>query len=94
MEEMNGLVSRVLAGMVDPGSPQMRLSQNWEKVAGPKISKYSRPFISKKKILYVEVTDGMYAFELRQKYQDSLLKRAQALLGEETITDIRIIVRP
>ena len=94
MEEMKGLVGRVLAGMVDPGSPQIRLSQEWEKIAGPKISKYSRPFISKKKILYVEVNDGAYAFELRQKYQDSLLKRAQALVGEENIIDIRIIVKP
>ncbi len=94
MEEMNGLVSRVLAGMVDPGSPQMRLSQNWEKVAGPKIASFSRPFVSKKKILYVEVSDGAYAFEIRQKYQTSLLKRVQALLGEEEVIDIRIIVKP
>lgn len=94
MEEMSGLVSRVLAGMVDPGSPQMKLSQNWEKIAGAKISKISRPFVSKKKILYVEVADGAYAFELRQKFQTSLLKRAQALLGEENILDIRIIVKP
>ncbi len=94
MEEMSGLVSRVLAGMVDPGSPQMRLSENWKKIAGEKIAGFSRPFVSKKKILYVEVSDGAYAFELRQKYQDSLLKRAQALLGEELIVDIRIIVKP
>lgn len=94
MEEMQGLVGRVLAGMVDPGSPQMQLSQNWEKIAGPKIAKFSRPFLSKKKILYVETTDGGYAFELRQKYQASLLKRAQALLGQENILDIRIIVKP
>ena len=94
MEEMSGLVSRVLAGMVDPGSPQMRLSLNWKKIAGEKIAGFTRPFVSKKKILYVEVSDGAYAFELRQKYQDSLLKRAQALLGEENIVDIRIIVKP
>ena len=94
MEEMSGLVSRVLAGMVDPGSPQMQLSQSWEKIAGPKISKVSRAFVSKKKILYVEVADGGYAFELRQKYQSALLKRTQALLGEENIVDIRIIVKP
>ena len=91
---MQGLVSRVLAGMVDPGSPQIKLSENWDKIAGPKISKYSRPFVSNKKILYVEVSDGGYAFELRQKYQASLLKRAQALLGQEAIIDIRIIVKP
>lgn len=94
MEEMRGLVGRVLAGMVDPGSPQMQLSQNWEKIAGKKIANFSRPFISKKKMLYVEVVDGAYAFELRQRYQSSLLKRAQALLGEENILDIRIIVKP
>lgn len=94
MEEMRGLVGRVLAAMVDPGSPQTNLSQNWEKIAGKKIASFSRPFVSKKKILYVEVSDGGYAFELRQKYQASLLKRAQALLGEENIADIRIIVKP
>ncbi len=80
--------------MVDPGSPQANLAQNWEKIAGKKIAALSRAFISKKKILYVEVADGGYAFELRQKYQTSLLKRAQALVGEEVITDIRIIVKP
>lgn len=94
MEEMSRLVGRVLAGMADPGSPQMQLSQNWEKIAGPKISKISRAFVSKKKILYVEVEDGGYAFELRQRYQSALLKRTQALLGEENIVDIRIIVKP
>jgi len=94
MEEMSGLVGRVLAGMVDPGSPQMKLSQNWEKIAGKKIAAITRSFISNKKILYVEVSDGAYAFELRQKYQTSLLKRAQALVGEENILDIRIIVKP
>lgn len=94
MEEMKGLVSRVLAGMVDPGTPQAQLAQNWEKIAGPKISKISRAFVSKKKILYVEVSDGAYAFELRQKYQSALLKRAQALLGEDAVLDIRIIVKP
>ena len=94
MEDFSEIVGRVLAGMVDPGSPQSQLSQGWEKIAGEKISKISRPFISKKKILYVEVSDGAYAFELRQRYQASLLKRAQALLGEENILDIRIIVKP
>jgi hypothetical protein len=94
MEEMKGLVGRVLAGMVDPGSPQNKLSQEWEKVAGKNIAAISRPFVSKKKILYVEVSDGGYAFEIRQKYQTSLLKRAQALIGEENILDIRIIVKP
>ena len=91
---MKGLVGRVLAGMADPGSPQMQLSKNWEKIAGKKIAGITRAFISKKKILYVEVSDGGYAFELRQKYQASLLKRAQALVGEENILDMRIIVKP
>lgn len=94
MEEMKGLVGKVLAGMVDPGAPHTRLAMEWEKVAGKKIAAISRPFVSKKKILYVEVSDGGYAFEIRQRYQASLLKRAQALLGEDAITDIRVIVKP
>lgn len=91
---MKGLVGRVLAGMVDPATPQARLAQEWEKIAGKKIASFSRAFISKKKILYVEVPEGAQAFELRQRYQASLLKRAQALVGEENILDIRIIIKP
>lgn len=94
MDDFRDVVSKVLAGLVDPTTPQNQLSQSWEKIAGEKIAKISRPFVSKKKILYVEVCDGAYAFELRQKYQPSLLKRAQALLGEENVVDIRIVVRP
>ena len=94
MEEMKNLIGKVLAGMADPGTPQTRLAQNWEKTAGEKIAEISRAFVSKKKILYVEVKDGGYAFEIRQRYAPALLKRAQALLGEENILDIRVIVKP
>lgn len=93
MEGFREIIGKVLAGLGDPQGPQNQLSQNWDKIAGEKIAKISRPFLSKKKMLYVEVLDGAYAFELRQRYQTSLLKRAQALLGEENILDIRIIVK-
>ncbi len=94
MEEFKNVLGRVMAGIGEPANPQLQLAQNWEKIAGEKIAKISRAFVSKKKILYVEVQDGGHAFELRQKYQTSLLKRAQALLGEDAIIDIRIIVQP
>lgn len=94
MEDIQSVLGRVMTGMSEQTSPQIRLAQNWEKIAGEKIAKISRAFVSKKNILYVEVIDGAYAFEIRQKYQTSLLKRAQALLGEAAVIDIRIIVKP
>lgn len=94
MENIAGILEKVFSSLATQASPQHKLAENWEKIAGEKIAKISRAFVSKKKILYVEVRDGAYAFELRQRYGPSLLKRAQALLGEDAVVDIRVIVKP
>ena len=41
--------------------------------------------INSKGILYVYVSEATIAYEISQKYRHSLLKRTQAVLGEDAV---------
>ena len=76
--------------------PEKRIRQTlvnkWEKIAGPKIAPHSRPSLAKDGTLYVWVDQSALAFELNQRYRQSLLKRVQAALGEEAVHTVRVKV--
>ncbi|MCM8775867.1 MAG: DUF721 domain-containing protein [Candidatus Omnitrophica bacterium] len=69
-----------------------QLLEKWPAIAGARFATHTRPSLSKSGILYIWVDQSSLAFELSQRYRQSLLKRIQALLGEKEVKAIRIRV--
>jgi hypothetical protein len=93
MDDIRSILPKVIRGFEDPEKQKRStLTDAWASIAGEKIKKQTRPQLSSKGILYVHVNDSVLAFEISQKHRQSLLKRAQAVLGEEAVKDVRILV--
>ena len=76
----------------EEGSDRNRLWNQWPTIAGPKVAPHTRPSLGQNGQLFVWVDQSTLAFELNQKYGPSLLKRVQAVLGEEKVKTIRFLV--
>lgn len=63
----------------------------WPQIAGDSFSQHTKPTLQMAGTLCVWVDDSALASELSQKYQGTLLKRTQALLGEGAVK--RIVFR-
>ncbi len=93
MDDIRSILPKVIKGFQDPEKQRRSLlTDSWPSIAGEKITKQTRPQLSSKGILYVHVNDSVLAFEISQRYRQSLLKRAQAVLGEEAVKEIRVLV--
>ena len=93
MLSIKEVLSGVLQELQSPKKAKHRkLLEMWPAIAGAKFSKHTKPFLTKQKRLNVWVDQSALAFELRQRYQQTLLKRTQAVLGEEEVTEIRFFV--
>ena len=64
------------------------LQGEWPRVVGPSFSRQTRPSLQKNGTLCVWVGDSVLAFELGRRHQGTILKRAAALLGEETVQKV------
>jgi predicted nucleic acid-binding Zn ribbon protein len=71
---------------------RQRLMDHWPSIVGRKLTPHTKPVLSEKGLLMVWVDQSALAFELKQRYQQSLLKRVQAVLGEEKVKSIRVYV--
>ncbi|MBN1689319.1 MAG: DUF721 domain-containing protein [Candidatus Omnitrophica bacterium] len=67
---------------------RQKLILEWPSIAGPKIAPHTKPSLGKNGSLYVWVDQSTLAFELNQRYRQNLLKRTQAVLGEENVNKI------
>ena len=93
MEAIKTLLPAVLAGLQSPElALRSKLISEWPAIAGQKIAGHTKPTLSGTGDLWVWVDQSTLAFELNQKYRKSLLKRAQAVLGEEAVKSIRFRV--
>ncbi len=94
MELIKDLLAGVLRGLQQDPEKQKRskLVTAWPSIAGPKIAPHTKPVLSERGDLLVWVDQSTLAFELKQKYGPSLLKRTQAVLGEDAVKTIRIKV--
>ena len=93
MQAIKDLLPQVIANLEKPENKiKCRLLNEWSSIAGPKISKHTKPWLRNDGHLVVFVDQSVLAFELNQKYRNSLLKRTQAALGEETVKGIRFRV--
>ena len=93
MDDIRSILPKVIQGFENPEKQKRSLLvDSWASIAGEKLKKQTRPQLSSKGILYVHVTEPSLAFEISKRYRSSLLKRAQAALGEGTVKEVRVLV--
>ncbi len=93
MDDIRSILPKVIRGFEDPEKQKRSLLvDSWPSIAGEKLKKQTRPQLSSKGILYIHVNEATLAYEISQRYRSSFLKRAQAVLGEETVKEVRVLV--
>lgn len=89
MQTIKEVLPGVLQELQKPEKTKhQRLIRHWMTIAGPKIAPHTKPSLGKREKLFVWVDQSTLAFELNQKYKQVLLKRVQAVLGEENVKSI------
>ena len=93
MDDIGSILPKIMKGFEDPEKQKRSLLvDSWPSIAGEKLTKHTRPQLSSKGILYIHVKDSVLAFEISQRYRQSFLKRTQAVLGEEVVKEVRVLV--
>ncbi|HOW58766.1 MAG TPA: DciA family protein [Candidatus Omnitrophota bacterium] len=93
MDEIREILPAILKGFTDPEKQKRSLLvEKWSGLAGEKLAKQTTPRLSSKGILYVYVKEAVLAYEISQKYKTALLKKVQAVLGEEAVKEVRVLV--
>ena len=93
MEALKNLIPSVLLNLQKPAmQSRSRLVSGWETIVGEKIAAHTKPTLSEQKELCVWVDQPVLAYELSQKHKSSILKRTQALLGEDAVRTVRFRV--
>lgn len=93
MDEISKIIDGLMGALADPASKKKgELLDKWPAIIGEKWSAHTKPVFGKKGELIVWVDQSALAFELRQRYQQALLARAQAALGDAEIKSLRFLV--
>lgn len=93
MDRIKNILPTVIRGFESPEKQaRSKLVTEWAGIAGASLAKHTRPQLTQKGVLYVYVDESVLAFEVSQRYRSSLLKRAQAVLGEETVKEVKVFV--
>jgi predicted nucleic acid-binding Zn ribbon protein len=93
MQAIKSIIPEVLAKLRQPEMLcRQRILEEWPAVAGDRVAEHTKPSLSKDGKLYIWVDQSALAFELNQKYRHSILKRAQAVVGEEAVREIKFRV--
>ena len=89
MKSLKDRIPEVLANLRSPEKTKRQtLIDSWNAIAGPAFSPHTRPSLAEDGRLFVWVDQSSLAFELNQKYRLSILKRVQAVLGEEAVKQV------
>jgi len=93
MDRIKNILPSVIRGFESPEKQaRSKLITEWPGIAGAKLAPHTRPQLTQKGVLYVHADEPVLAFEISQRYRLSLLKRAQAVLGQETVKEVRVLV--
>ena len=93
MQAIKDLIPSVLANLQTPALlKRHQLVAKWPEIVGEEMAKHSQPKIGARGHLFVWVDQPVLAFEMNQKYGQTILKRVQGLLGESEIQSIRFFV--
>lgn len=92
MDKIKDLLPAVFRLLENPeAKKRSKLVDSWAAIAGPKIGPHTKPVLRDKELI-VWVDQSALAFEIRQKHLPSLLKRTQAVMGEDAVKKIHIRV--
>lgn len=90
MQSLRSLIPSVLENLRTPEKTlRSELVDRWPALVGSKVAQHTKPSLLPQGILIVWVDQSSLAFELSQRFKASILKRAQALWGEEKVREIR-----
>jgi len=82
---IHSLLQELMQGVKEERS---RLETHWPEIVGNTFSAHTKPQLRPRGALCVWVDDSVLASELNQKYQGTILKRAEGILGEGKIKKI------
>lgn len=93
MRSIKDVIPNVLRELQDPKKlAKSRLISQWPAIAGPKLAPHTRPSLGREGRLYVWTDEASLAYELSQRYRASILKRVQAVIGEELVKSVHVRV--
>ena len=93
MQAIRELVGSVLLNIQkSKGLARGRLTDCWSEIVGPRLTSHTKPSLNPQGKLCVWVDQSSLAHEINQRHRPSILKRAQALLGEEAVTQVYVRV--
>ncbi len=93
MQALKELIPLALADLQKISSSKKNLIlERWPSIVGPKIAAHSKPSLGRNQDLWVWVDQSALAFELNQKYRQTILKRVQAALGAEVVKAVHVRV--
>ena len=93
MRAIKDVIPEVLASFQTPVLlKRHQLIKEWPKIVGAQIAAHTQPKLASQGVLVVWVDQSVLAFELNQRYKSLVLKRVQALLGEEEVKSVRFLV--
>lgn len=94
-ETIKTVLEDVVSGwMSKQDSQAAKIESAWKKAAGSRLCRHTCPITLKKRQLLVKVDSSSWFFELNTNHKEKLLKRLQAILGEDLIGEIIFKVRP
>ena len=79
-------------GLARPAEVSALMTQ-WSTLVGDSLATHTQPASLRKGILTIEVTDGAWGAPLNY-LRDTLIDRANAVLGGPVISSIKVVVRP
>lgn len=89
MNSIKDCLPHVLQNLKTPEKTRRQaLLEAWPAIAGKQFAPHTKPSLTEDGKLFVWVDRSVLAFELNQRYKQSILKRAQAVVGENEIHQI------
>jgi len=93
MENIKNILNTVFEKLTqEEVQEKTKLLKEWPVIAGEKLENKTKPHLTARGTLWVSVVDSALAYEVSQKHKMSLLKRTQAVLGEEKVKEIKVRV--
>jgi len=93
MQTIRDVIGGVLASLKTPENlRRCEILERWPAIVGPEIARHTRPRLDGRGSLKIWVEQSALAFELNQKYRQTILKRVRALFGEKAVKDVRVFV--
>lgn len=93
MDKIKDVVQKIFLDLQSPENIiKQKLIEKWEEIVGPRVAKHTKPILEKEGQLRIWVDQSVLAYELKQRYQQSLLKRINQALGSEAVKTIRFYV--